>query len=147
DEVRHRTPLLAARIDGTREIAVPLFRSRAFEGLRNLHLSVPVAQGDWPHLGDSPYLAQLTTLDLESNAYADELVNTLIHSPNFPSLRSLRLRWFVLGDEWTARLVEHIWVRRLQSLDLGYNGITNEGAQAILESPHLYGIEFISLRG
>ncbi len=34
DEVRLRTPLLAVRLDGTTDVAVPLFRSRSLDGLR-----------------------------------------------------------------------------------------------------------------
>lgn len=147
DEVRLRTPLQAVRIDGTREIAVPLFRSRTLEGLRAVHISIPVESGDWMHLSESPYLAHLTTLDLSSNAHPGELVSTLIRSTAFPALRSLRLRWWVLGDEWTPRLVEHPWSARLRNLDLGHNEITSEGARPILDSPYLNEIENLNLKG
>src|SRR5262249_24053324 len=106
-----------------------------------------VDRGDWANLGLCPYLSRLTALDISSNSFAGELVDTLIHSWAFPVLESLRLRWFALGDELTIRLVGHSFVRRLRTLDLWHNGITAEGAIAIVASAHLGAIESLNLRG
>jgi uncharacterized protein (TIGR02996 family) len=147
DEVRAHTPLLSLRVDSTREMAVPLFRSRALDGLRTLRIAVRVDRGDWQHLGECPYLGRLTTLVFNSNLYPDELVSALIRSSALPALQSLRVAWFTLGDELTARLVGSRWTARLHSLDLGHNGISTNGAKAIIDSPHLETIGRLSLRG
>jgi uncharacterized protein (TIGR02996 family) len=147
DEIRLLTPLQGVRLDSTTEMAVPLFRSRTLDGLRNIRLSVRVERGDWAHFGMCPYLTRLKRLELISSAHAAELVDTLINSPALPALESLRLRSFALGDELTTRLLGHSFVSRLRSLDLGHNGITAEGALAIVSSAHLGAIETLNLRG
>jgi uncharacterized protein (TIGR02996 family) len=147
DEVRLRTPLSGLRLDGSAEIAVPLFRQRVLEGIRSLTLSVDVPAGAWEHLATCQYLGQLRELSLNSKGPPDELVSSLIGSTSLPALRTLRLTWCTLGDEHSARLVSHPWVARLQTLDLRNNGITHEGGRAIAESPHLEALVTLNLRG
>jgi uncharacterized protein (TIGR02996 family) len=147
DEVRLHTPLTGVRLDGRAEIAVPLFRSRALEGLRSLTLSVNVPAGAWKHLAECPYLGQLEVLDLDSRGPAGEIVTALTDSVALGAVRELGLKWCALGDEQTARLIRHPWVTRLRRLDLSSNHIGPEGGWAIAESPHLGGLEFLNLRG
>jgi hypothetical protein len=146
DELRSRTPLTGVRLDGPGEIAVPMFRSRALEGLQSLTLSVVnVPAGTWEHLAASPYLGRLTDLDLSSNGPAPELVSALIHSTGLGAVRSLRLNWCTLGDEQTIRLVGHPWVGQLEALDLRSNHIGPDGGWAIARSPHLDGLRTLVL--
>jgi uncharacterized protein (TIGR02996 family) len=146
-EVRLRTPLGAVQLDGREELAAPVLRTPALDGLRSLTLSVPVPAGAWEHLGGSPYLGQLRELNLNSKGPADELVSALIGSTSLPALRTLRLTWCTLGDEHTARLAGHPWVGRLRGLDLRNNFITDEGGRALIESPHLDRVQVLNLRG
>jgi uncharacterized protein (TIGR02996 family) len=147
DEVRLKAPLQAVRLDGRAGIAIPMFQSRALNGLRSLTLSVDVPRIAWEHLATSPYLGQLTDLDLSSRGPATEMVASLLSSTAFPSLRSLRLHSCALGDENTARLVGHPWVARLEKLDLNHNHIYVDGGQAIVASRHLAGIAQLDLSG
>jgi uncharacterized protein (TIGR02996 family) len=147
DQVRFRAPLSDLRLHGPREIAVPLFLSRALEGIRALTLSVEVPAGGWEHFGACPYLGRLEVLNLNHRTYANELVTALIGSVSLGALRHLRLRSCGLADEPTGRFVRHPWVARLRSLDLSSNGILDEGGQAIVETPHLDGLELLTLKG
>ena len=148
DAVRAQTPLLAARLDGGGEFAVPLFRSRALNGLRSLTLSIGgVQQGTWEHLFTCPYLARLIELDLCSNAYAGELINGLVSSDILPELKTLRLKWLGLDDQLASRLLGHAWIKRIRALDLGNNHITVAAAAGVVNSPFLEEIEYLNLRG
>jgi uncharacterized protein (TIGR02996 family) len=147
DEVRLRTPLSAVRVGGNEDLAVPLFRSRALDGLVALTVSVPVPAGAWEYLTTCPYLGRLRQLTLNSKGPPGEMVEALIGSTALPALRTLRLPWCTLGDEHTARLVGHPWVGRLRALDMRNNFIAAEGGQAIAESPHLDRLASLNLRG
>jgi uncharacterized protein (TIGR02996 family) len=147
DEVRLRTPLTGLRLDGPAEIAGPLFAKRVLEGIRSLTLSVNVPAETWEQFAACPYLGRLEELDLNAKGPAAELVGALLESVSLGALRSLRLKWCALGDEQTARLVRHPWVARLRRLDLSNNHIADEGATAILDSPHLGGLDWLNLRG
>ena len=147
DEVRSQTPLLAVRLDGTDQLAVPLFRSRALDELRSLHLGRGVPPSAWEVLAECPYLTRLTKLDIGSTPEPGRLVQMLISSTAFPALRSLRLKGAALGDDATVVLTSHPWVSRLRSLDIGNNHITDAGARGIIDSPHLDGLEYLNLQG
>jgi uncharacterized protein (TIGR02996 family) len=147
DEVRSRTPLAGVRLDGTNEIGVAVFRSRALDGLRSLTLSVRAAPSDWDRLAACPYLGRLTDLGLSSNGAPAELVGALVHTPGLPALTALRLKWCSLGDDQTARLAEHPWVGRLRVLDLSNNYIGADGGSALTASPHLDGLHSLALWG
>ena len=147
DEVRGRTPLSSVQLNGTEGEAVPVFRSRALDGIRSLTLSLPVSAGEWTHLGASTYLGRLRELVLNAKGPADEMIDTLIGSESLPALRRLRLPWCHLEDEHVARLVGHPWVGRLRRLDLSNNVVTAEGGQAIVASPHLDRLVSLNLRG
>lgn len=147
DEVRLRTPLSAVRVGGNEDLAVPLFRSRALDGLRALTVSVQVPTGAWQYLAICPYLGRLRQLTLNSKGPPGEMIEALVGSAILPALRVLRLPWCTLGDEHSARLVGHPWVARLRALDLRDNFITAEGGQAIAESPHLDRLASLNLRG
>ena len=145
DEVRLRTPLQGARLDGRQAIAIALLRSRALEGMRSLTLSVKVPQLAWDHLASCPYLSHLAELEIVSSAHMDELVSALVSSTSLPTLRTLRLKWCALGDENTSYLVRHGWAERLRTLDLSNNHIGPEGGLAIAGSTFLDGLEFLNL--
>ena len=147
DEVRLRTPLTAVQLDGNEDLAATVFRTRVLEGIRSLTLSVPVPAGAWECLSQCLYLGSLRELNLNSKGPPGELVGALICSAGLPALRALRLTWCTLGDEHSARLVGHTWVTRLRALDLRNNYIAADGGRAIVESPHLDGLEALNLRG
>jgi len=145
EDVRQRTPLQSARLDGKQPIAVAIFRSRALDGLRSLTLSVKVPPLTWDHLASCPYLSQLAELEIMSSAHTDEMVRALVSSTSLPALNSLRLKWCALGDEHTSWVVRHRWAERLRALDLSNNQIGPEGGLAIAESPFLEGLESLNL--
>jgi uncharacterized protein (TIGR02996 family) len=145
EDVRRRTPLRGARLDGKQPIVVAIFRSRALEGLRSLTLSVKVPPLAWDHLASCPYLSQLAELEIMSSAHTDEMVRALVSSTSLPALRSLRLKWCALGDEHTSWLVRHRWAERLRALDLSNNHIGPEGGLAIAGSTFLDGLEHLNL--
>jgi uncharacterized protein (TIGR02996 family) len=152
DVLRGRTPLAGVRLTSPGDLLVPLFRSRTLDGLRTLTLRVPsegLIPGEaWELLAECPYLGRLTELELTSNGTAGPaMVNALLSSTSLPALRTLRVRWFRLGDEDVARLVNHPWVRRLTTLDLGGNLIGEDGYRALVASPHLDGLTLLDLRG
>lgn len=137
DEVRSRTPLMGARLDGLEAIAVPVFRSRALDGMRRLTLSFPMRQAAWQQFAECPYLTRLTELDLTSNGGAQWMIHALIHSTGLPALRALKLKWCGLSDALVLFLAYAPSSARLRELDLGRNQITRDGAKALIESPHL----------
>ena len=145
DELRQFTPLMTVRLDGLRDLAVPIFRSRVLEGLRGLAISMHVRPDDWQHLADSPYLGRLEKLNLSSCQFAASIVRAMPDSAAFPSLRHLRLRYCDLSGEHTSPFVGHPWIARLQTLDLSQNFIHADGGQAIADSPHLDGIMNLDL--
>jgi hypothetical protein len=147
DEIRLRTPLTRMRLDGPSQLAIPVFRSRALDGIRFLTLSMRVPEQAWPHFSSCAYLGRLEQLWLNSKGPAPALVTALVDSTDLGALRDLRLTWCGLGEEQSARLVRHSWVSRLRRLDLSNNHIADEGAPAILESSHLDGLEWLNLRG
>lgn len=145
DEIRLRTPLLGARLDGEEAIAVAVFRSRALQGLRRLTLSFPMRETAWLQFADCPYLERVTDLDLTSNSGGHSMITSLVDSNAVPAVRSLGLKSCALGDAHVVQLVHAAWSSRLRELDLGRNHIHRDGARALIESPHL-DLAFLNLQ-
>lgn len=145
DEIRSRTPLIGARLDGQDVIAVAVFRSRALDGMRRLTLSFPIREQAWQQFSGCPYLEKLTELDLTSNGGGNWMIQALISSNGIPALRSLKLKWCGLGDSHAISIANAASSGRLRELDLGRNYINRDGAKAIIESPYL-DLEYLNLQ-
>jgi uncharacterized protein (TIGR02996 family) len=147
DAVRRQTPLLAVRLDRTDDLAVALFRGRALDGLRALHLGRGVPSIAWAVFAECPYLGRLVRLEVGSTAQPDRFVQLLIASPALPALQQLRLNRFSLGDEGALMLAAHPWISRLRLLDLSDNLITEIGGRAFIASAHMDALESLNLQG
>lgn len=111
DKLRH----LAIQTGGMdAEIARSVFASQ-LPALQRLEL--------W--LGDSGYGATLTADDLAP----------LLNGELFPHLRELGLRNAQIADELARVVADAPILKRLDVLDLSLGALTNEGAEALLESP------------
>jgi uncharacterized protein (TIGR02996 family) len=103
-------------------------------------------------LVDSGTLSGLRTLVLTSPRLGAEVVEALTTPRALPSLRSLMLGRLQDGNESVRVLAAAPWVSRLKSLELLQYGqardpITDEGARALLASPYLGGLRWLSLGG
>ncbi len=85
----------------------------------------------------SPLLGQLEVIDLQSCLLTAEDIGRFATSPNLPRLRELVLAWNQIGTDGATVLAAMGQLKGLESLDLVGNGITNAGARAIAQSPHL----------
>jgi uncharacterized protein (TIGR02996 family) len=146
DEVRSRTPLRGARLDGNEAIAVAVFRSRALDGLRRLTLSFPMREAGWSQFAECPYLERLSELDLTSNGGGNWMIQALVNTDALPALQTLKLKWCGLGDAHVIALANAPRLARLRALDLGHNHIYRDGAKALIESPHL-DLQYLNLAG
>jgi hypothetical protein len=63
------------------------------------------------------------------------------------TLTALDLSNNQLGDSGVSTLAQVPWLAQLEVLALMYNVITDEGARAMLGSPHLEGIQALYLAG
>jgi uncharacterized protein (TIGR02996 family) len=145
DEIRSRTPLIGARLDGQGLIAVAVFRSRTLEGLRRLTVSFAMRGQEWQQFADCPYLEKLVELDLTSNGGGNWMIHALVNATAVPALRSLKLKWCGLGDSHAITIASAPSSARLRELDLGRNYISRDGAKAIIESPHL-NLDYLNLQ-
>lgn len=145
DEIRSRTPLIGARLEGLEAIAIAVFRSRALEGLRRLTLAFPMKEAAWNQFAECPYLEKITDLDLASNGGGNWMLHALINANTLPALRSLNLKWCALGDAHATSIANAPSSARLRELDLGRNHIYRDGAKALIESPHL-NLEYLNLQ-
>lgn len=95
-----------------------------------------------PMFSGAPRLDELVTLDLSHNAMGPAGASALAAlAPR--SLRSLWLYGNPIGDAGVAALAKAPWLGQLRELNLDLVGMTDAGARALIESPHLDGIEQI----
>lgn len=62
-----------------------------------------------------------------------------------PALRYLGLRDAEIADELAAWIAAEAWIASLDTLDLSLGTLGDEGAQALLASPHLRGVRRVDL--
>jgi uncharacterized protein (TIGR02996 family) len=90
------------------------------------------------HLAASPYLGALETLSLTGNAIGSEGLAALASAPSLTNLEALFVARNEIDDDGVIDLARAPAMRTLQRLGLAGNfEITDEGARAIRESPHL----------
>lgn len=122
-----------------------------------------------------PYLGSVVHLDLSSNPCNDTGLRAVAHSDCLPALASLNLwggsyltvdgvrnlldspladrlehlvcAWLRTGDNLARAFAGAPKLKRLLSLDLSDNLITDVGAKALAESPHLGALQRLTLRG
>ncbi len=122
-----------------------------------------------------PNLGAVAHLDLSSNPFDDAGLRAITHSDRLPALRSLNLwgggswvsldgvrgllvspladrlehltvAWKQFGDP-LAKAVARSALTGVRTLDLSDNDITDAGAAALADSPHLSNLERLTLRG
>jgi uncharacterized protein (TIGR02996 family) len=129
-------------------------------GLTNLTRlrSLVLYHGREPHplhlLADNPSFPALERLRIHP-AYAEyhdtgsflplEEVVALVDSPHFPALRHLHLHASDLGDEGCAEIVRSGILGRLETLDLAYGCIQDEGARILAACPDVRRLKHLSL--
>lgn len=97
-------------------------------------------------LADAPWLSRLTDLRLfHHDSIAPGVWEEFFRSPRLSGLTHLTLGNCGMFEEETAHLAAAPVFANLVSLDLGYNGIGVDGAQALLDSPHLKGLKTLCL--
>ena len=69
----------------------------------------------------------------------------LLQQLRTPALRVLGLRDAQIADELAAWLASEAWVATLDTLDLSLGTLGDEGAQALLKSPHLAALKRLDL--
>jgi uncharacterized protein (TIGR02996 family) len=125
-------------------------------------------------LARCPYLGSVVHLRLSSNPIGPDGLTAIVHSDRLPALTSLdlsfgchaglaglralvespladRLEHLVayyasLGDESIKVLAAAPKLKRLLTLDLSHNKITADGFSALIASPHLMGLQRLTLR-
>jgi uncharacterized protein (TIGR02996 family) len=125
-----------------------LLNSTTLTGLTTLHAGgigfYGVAGSSAADLAEAPVLSRLIDLDLSAFAGPGRWPS-LLRSPAFGRLTSLRLSSCQLRDAGARTLAESPHLANLTSLDLGCNSIGPAGAAALAESPHLAGLASLRL--
>ena len=131
--------------------------------------------GHIAHIAECPNLGSVVHIDLSSNPIGDVGVNVLAHSECLPALTSLRLwggsyltadgirdlldspladrlehlvcAWLKIGDDIARAFAGAPKLKRLLTLDLSDNDITDAGAKALAASKHLGAMQRLTLRG
>lgn len=98
-------------------------------------------------LATSPYLSQLTRLEL-GDAWIGELgMCALASSDQFTQLTSLNLSYNVIGDVGSCALARSPHFPQLTTLILSANRIGDTGANALAASPHFRRLTYLDLMG
>jgi len=96
----------------------------------------------------SPYLNNLTFLELDSNALPNDMIGALVEAaPNLPALRHLQLGGNRVTDNGAVRLAQSLPFSQLHTLDLSNNLLGSPGAIALARSPHLAALNRLVLAG
>jgi uncharacterized protein (TIGR02996 family) len=102
-------------------------------------------------VADSPFLTQLTDLDVSGNELSDVSLRTLLDGPPATRLERLALQENRLGDAGTATLVNSPVFARMAKrdgvIDLRRVLMGPVGARALAESPMLASVESLDLEG
>ncbi len=93
----------------------------------------------------SPYLSNLTHLDLREYIFGDRGAKALAASPHLGHLTHLDLRYNGLSFEGAKALAASPHLGHLTHLNLRFNGLGFEGAKALAASPHLSHLTHLDL--
>jgi uncharacterized protein (TIGR02996 family) len=126
---------LCVRAQDFLDLAPALFTAAPL--LRHLRLK-NLDEGLQPRLFRSPYLAQLTVLDLSYERLEDRLLEILADTcPPLENLQELYLSGNSLTSYGAETLAQVPTLARLTLLDMAYNQITDPGALALARSTAL----------
>ena len=93
-----------------------------------------------------PWLSRLEELDLANN-WVGHWLDDLLAAVPFPNLRALELRNNVLFADAVRRIAARApALPRLTRLNLSGNPVSDEGAEALAETPNLHGLTDLILR-
>jgi hypothetical protein len=148
-------PLLAAfpklealRIRGSTSLVLPAFRHA---GLRELAIEcggLPKEVMATLAASSAPALERLELwLGTDNYGFDGKLadVTRMVDALRTPGLRYLGLRDAEIADEVAAWLATQPWVAQLDTLDLSLGTLGDEGAKALLASPHLKSLKRLDL--
>jgi uncharacterized protein (TIGR02996 family) len=99
-----------------------------------------------PQLAASPFLARLSSLQLNANYVGDAGALALAETPHVAGLTFLHLGHNNLGDRAAEFLAMSERLSSLARLDLSYNRITVRGARALARAKNLAALCDVSLR-
>ncbi len=149
--------------------ASEVFGTCPIRSLRVRRLTEPALLADTPELGyirrlnllfcqvrpatlavllASPYLTNLVSLELDSNALRDDVIGTIEGvMENLPSLCELWLGGNAITDRAATQIAASPRFSPLRVLDLSNNAISAAGAQSLAESKHLNSLSRLILKG
>jgi uncharacterized protein (TIGR02996 family) len=107
------------------------------------HAEIHRAEKFGGELTKCPQMARLTSLRIHKLFAADTF--SLIASPYLGNLTALDLRENGIGDAAVEELASSALLAQLVRLDLACNSIHDAGAQALAESPHAGRLEWLNL--
>ena len=146
-----------------------VFGTFPIRSLRVRHLSEPALLADLPELRyvrrlnllfcglqvetlrtllGSPYLTNLASLELDSNALPADVVGVIEGAVgNLPALRELWLGGNRVTDAGADRIARSAHFGPLRVLDLSHNLLTESGVRALVGSPRLTNLTRLILKG
>lgn len=112
-------------------------KSKGFDGLRSLDLSNNSlgAQGV-EALSSASFMGDLEVLHVGMNTMGDGALDTLLATLT-SALKTLLLDYNGLGDEGMNALAEATHLTSLERLDISQNAATPDGLRALVHAPHL----------
>ncbi|MEO1272124.1 MAG: hypothetical protein AAFX99_28855 [Myxococcota bacterium] len=144
----HRLTTLELQTNGLTDDGVgALVQSSKLRGLSVLDLSYnAIGTQGAEALAQSPCMQTLTTLKLRSNLLGSRGVHALARSPYLTKLNTLDLEDNMLHDEG-AKALSTLNQLHVQTLNLGANGISAQGAQALADAFTVKGLVELNLSG
>ena len=128
------------------QLVVDLAQSPQWNSLNSLDLSYRDAFTDRSliAIANSPYLKNLTVLDLSNNKITSEGLVALAQSKLLSQLTELRLNGNQICDDGLIALARSPYLRKLQKLALYSNRLTEQSSDAVAQSP-LHEIRVLAL--
>lgn len=97
-------------------------------------------------LEGNPYATAITTWDFAGEYIDHVLLQRILWSPRFDSVKNLILWDNLIGDDGAMLIAGSRKMVRLQGLDLGHNVIGDAGGLALSNSYFLYNLQRLDLR-
>jgi uncharacterized protein (TIGR02996 family) len=122
-----------------------LAEAPALRAVRELVLTGLPHDPGVPALLGSPYLGELTEVNLSACWLGNTILSALLKPGRLGQLQRLNLWANQIGDAGARMLAESPQLSGLKELHLNQNSIGDEGARALANSPYLDGLEQLSL--